>query len=116
MPINRLKKYCLENKIDCCFCGIILDKNNISVDHICPKSLKGNNYISNYLICCKTCNNKKGSKTIEEFLIEDLLRFKFIKAYLKLMSGFYFYNKLKRKTENYTMLILNKYKILKCKR
>jgi 5-methylcytosine-specific restriction endonuclease McrA len=39
----------------------------ITIDHNIPRCRGGKDNLNNYLIMCKTCNNKKGGFTMEEF-------------------------------------------------
>ncbi|MBW4628404.1 MAG: RRXRR domain-containing protein [Brasilonema octagenarum HA4186-MV1] len=59
---------------NCVYCG----KQDVplQVEHIHPKSNGGSDRISNLTITCVRCNQKKGSKSIEDFLKKkpDLLR------------------------------------------
>ncbi|MFB2979437.1 HNH endonuclease [Microseira sp. BLCC-F43] len=50
----------------CVYCG----KKDITleVEHIHPKSSGGSNRVSNLTVACRCCNQKKGDKSIEEFL------------------------------------------------
>ena len=50
----------------CQYCGIKLRRNEISIDHIIPRSRGGKNTFENCVCCCKTCNNKKDNKTPTE--------------------------------------------------
>lgn len=62
----EVREYLLE-KWDrkCAYCG----KSNIplEIEHIIPKSRGGSNRISNLAIACRSCNQKKGNLTAEEF-------------------------------------------------
>ncbi len=48
----------------------------LQVEHIQPKAKGGTNRISNLCLACEPCNIKKGSQTIEQFLIKkpDVLK------------------------------------------
>ncbi len=46
---------------------------NMQVDHIIPVHLGGNNELANLQLLCRSCNVKKGTKTMPE-LIEQLRR------------------------------------------
>ncbi len=46
---------------------------NMQVDHIIPVHLGGNNELENLQLLCRSCNVKKGTKTMPE-LIEQLRR------------------------------------------
>lgn len=63
----ELKEYLLEKfSRRCVYCrksGVPLN-----VEHIVPKARGGSNRVSNLAIACVECNQKKGSKPIEDFL------------------------------------------------
>lgn len=63
----EVREYLLEKwGRKCAYCakeGVPLE-----VEHIKPKSLGGSNRVSNLTIACRPCNEKKGSRPIEEFL------------------------------------------------
>jgi 5-methylcytosine-specific restriction endonuclease McrA len=46
----------------CQYCG----KVATTIDHIIPRSLGGGHTWENTAACCKSCNAKKGAKTLEE--------------------------------------------------
>lgn len=71
----EVREYLLEKwNRKCAYCG----KKDIplEIDHIRPKSKGGSNRISNLTLACNSCNKKKGSKSIEEFLKDksDILK------------------------------------------
>ncbi|MFY0592714.1 HNH endonuclease [Roseivirga sp.] len=47
----------------CLYCG---DKNDLTLDHVLPKSRGGSTTWTNLATACKKCNSLKGSKTPEE--------------------------------------------------
>ncbi|MEM7578507.1 MAG: RNA-guided endonuclease IscB [Cyanobacteria bacterium P01_A01_bin.80] len=51
---------------ECTYCG----KKDVplQIEHIHPKSKGGSNRISNLCLSCERCNQKKGTKPVEEFL------------------------------------------------
>lgn len=53
---NGQCQYCLKN----------LTKQDATLDHIIPKSRGGKNNWNNVVLCCKKCNDKKGSRTPQE--------------------------------------------------
>ena len=63
----QVKEYLLKYwQHKCAYCGkedVVLE-----VEHIEPKSKGGSDRISNLCIACKNCNQKKGSKPVENFL------------------------------------------------
>jgi len=63
----EVREYLLEKwQRKCAYC----QKENVplQIEHIVPKAKGGTNRISNLCLACAQCNQKKGTKTIEEFL------------------------------------------------
>ena len=57
----------------CAYCGKhFVSHNNLSRDHILPKSRGGKNEWMNVVTACKDCNSNKGSKTLKEARMELL--------------------------------------------
>lgn len=55
----------------CFYCGKkIIEDNDLTVDHVRPKSKNGKTLISNLVIACKDCNKNKGSKNFKKYLEE----------------------------------------------
>lgn len=50
----------------CLYCG---DKENLTLDHVIPRSRGGQSTWKNLVTACKTCNSKKGDKTPDEALM-----------------------------------------------
>jgi 5-methylcytosine-specific restriction endonuclease McrA len=50
----------------CAYCGNEMTK--VTLDHIIPLSKGGEHSVVNVVPCCPTCNFRKGTKSIEEFL------------------------------------------------
>lgn len=44
------------------------DERQRTVDHVVPLSLVGTRRKNNFVLCCRSCNLRKGNMTIEEFL------------------------------------------------
>lgn len=53
----------------CCYCGLSIDKNSLSQDHLIPmnKSALGLHAWGNVVPCCTNCNNEKQQKPWQEF-------------------------------------------------
>jgi 5-methylcytosine-specific restriction endonuclease McrA len=64
----RFRKWVLFNRDawQCQYCGIGLDRPNITIDHIVPRSRGGLTSWKNCVASCKKCNMKKGSRTLAE--------------------------------------------------
>ena len=63
-----VREYLLEkHKRTCVYCG----KQNVpfQIEHIQPRSRGGSDAISNLTLSCGPCNQRKGAKTLEEFLV-----------------------------------------------
>jgi len=77
----EIREYLLEKwKRKCAYCGG--ENRRLEIDHITPKSHGGSNAVSNLLISCRGCNEKKGNVSIQEFLkkkpkiISKILKYK----------------------------------------
>lgn len=52
----------------CCLCGKPIYKiKDYNIEHLQPRSRGGRDDISNWRICHKTCNSKKGALTFDEY-------------------------------------------------
>ena len=75
--ISARKKAQIISKTDgrCAYCGIELFDDDdstgagMTVDHLTPKSRGGTEELGNLVLCCRSCNSTKGSKTLEEYRI-----------------------------------------------
>jgi len=62
----ELREYLLEKyNRECVYCG----KGNVplNIDHVVPKSKGGTDKVSNLVLACIPCNQKKSNKSLEEF-------------------------------------------------
>tara|TARA_B100000900_G_scaffold167888_1_gene142565 strand:- start:7084 stop:7587 length:504 start_codon:yes stop_codon:yes gene_type:complete len=76
--INRVVKYtflttrpnrrniCIRDDNTCQYCAKQLNFNDLTIDHVFPKSRGGKNEWENLVACCKKCNQKKSSNTPKE--------------------------------------------------
>lgn len=62
VELNR-KNVFKRDKNTCVYCG---SKENLTVDHVLPKSRGGKSTWDNLVTACNRCNNKKDNKTPEE--------------------------------------------------
>ena len=53
-------KYC------CGYCGKSFSKNDLTIDHIIPRSKGGTTVWNNVISCCRRCNAYKSDKTLQE--------------------------------------------------
>lgn len=77
-----VREYLLE-KFDrkCAYCGAT--DTPFQVEHVVPKALGGSNRVSNLALACGPCNQKKGSKTLEQFLARKPLLLDKLRKQLK---------------------------------
>jgi 5-methylcytosine-specific restriction endonuclease McrA len=52
----------------CIYCGVKLNNENATADHIIPISDGGNNCQVNLIVCCRECNNERGNISFQDFL------------------------------------------------
>lgn len=52
----------------CRYCRCTITVNTLTIDHAIPLSRGGTNWPSNLMPSCKTCNLRKHTKTLSEFL------------------------------------------------
>ena len=62
-------KYSRENvfardKFICQYCGHQFKRDDLTIDHVIPKSLGGTNKWTNVVACCKPCNHKKADQLL----------------------------------------------------
>lgn len=51
----------------CCqYCGMVFPKEQLTIDHVIPRSKGGRNNWQNLVAACLPCNNAKGDKTLDE--------------------------------------------------
>ncbi len=55
-----------RDKYRCQYCGQKFSSEELTYDHVIPKSRGGRTEWSNIVTCCVDCNRKKGGKTPEE--------------------------------------------------
>jgi hypothetical protein len=58
----------------CQYCGKKLLPAQITIDHVIPKALGGDNSFTNCVVSCKECNNKKDRRTPEQANMKLLRR------------------------------------------
>jgi hypothetical protein len=67
LPGYEVREYLLNKwERKCADCGV--EDIALQVEHIYPRAKGGSNRISNLCLACHSCNQKKGTKNIEQFL------------------------------------------------
>ncbi len=65
----EVREYLLEKwRRKCAYCGE--GDVPLEIEHIVPKSKGGSNRVSNLTLACTPCNQKKGNKPVEQFLLK----------------------------------------------
>lgn len=63
------QELCIATDHRCFYCGGSEDKVGPLVpDHMTPVSRGGSNWLDNIVPACRSCNSRKGARTLEEFL------------------------------------------------
>ena len=55
-----------RDKSECQYCRKPYPRNELTIDHVYPKSLGGKTVWENVVCCCISCNRKKGSKILSD--------------------------------------------------
>src|SRR5436190_1037341 len=59
------KNILLRDHNTCQYCGHIFPPQELTLDHITPRSRGGDSAWENLVACCRSCNNRKGDRTPE---------------------------------------------------
>lgn len=50
----------------CYLCGMMLERADVTLDHVVPLSRGGDHAESNLRVCCRRCNSRKGTRLLSE--------------------------------------------------
>lgn len=73
---TRHKRLLIQIGRRCAYCG---SAENLTIDHLVPRSKGGRDHPANLVLACLSCNNRKGSKDLSVWLdkigasLEDIL-------------------------------------------
>ncbi len=65
LPLSR-KTVLARDVYTCQYCGAQPGRNELTVDHVVPRSRGGTTSWENVVAACATCNRRKGNRTPEE--------------------------------------------------
>lgn len=65
IKFNRRNIYLRDNHT-CQYCGTRPPRDELTIDHIIPRSLGGESIWTNVVLACADCNAKKGSSLLDE--------------------------------------------------
>jgi 5-methylcytosine-specific restriction endonuclease McrA len=60
------KNILMRDKFVCQYCHRTGNSSDLTLDHVVPRSRKGESSWENLVACCNPCNNRKGNRTPEE--------------------------------------------------
>jgi len=60
------KNILLRDHNTCQYCGEVFPPQELTLDHVIPRSRGGDSNWDNLVACCRRCNNRKGDRTPEE--------------------------------------------------
>lgn len=64
-PMTRLRVYVRDNWT-CCYCGKQFRTDELTFDHVLPRSRGGRTTWENVVTCCQACNLRKANRTPDE--------------------------------------------------
>lgn len=65
VKFNRRNIY-LRDEYTCQYCAVKPPKEELTIDHVIPRSRGGKSTWENVVLACQKCNSRKGSRTPEE--------------------------------------------------
>ena len=68
LSVEKIKEI-IDNTKKCYWCGSLLKKGDVHIDHYTPLSKGGTHTIENIVVSCPKCNLSKGNKDPYEFAI-----------------------------------------------
>jgi 5-methylcytosine-specific restriction endonuclease McrA len=60
------KNILMRDRYTCQYCLKTLNSGELTLDHVLPRSRRGESSWENLVACCHPCNNRKGNRTPEE--------------------------------------------------
>lgn len=55
-----------RDREQCQYCGTFPKGRDLTIDHVLPRSKGGKSAWENCVVCCQSCNTKKGNRLLEE--------------------------------------------------
>jgi len=65
LPVTRRTVLARDNYL-CQYCGDIPPRQQLTIDHVLPRSRGGKTTWENVVVACQKCNGRKGNRTPEE--------------------------------------------------
>ena len=64
--LRQRRRHLFQLNPVCKYCGVALQWESSTVDHVVPISKGGTNDLQNLVLACKPCNTRKGNKLLAE--------------------------------------------------
>jgi len=74
-----------RDNYQCQYCGMVPPRNDLTLDHVVPRSQGGQHTWENLVACCRRCNSRKGGRSPQEANL-TLLRRPFRPRYAALVA------------------------------
>jgi 5-methylcytosine-specific restriction endonuclease McrA len=68
------KNILLRDRNTCQYCSVVLSPNELTLDHVIPRSRGGSSTWENLVACCHACNRRKADRMLHEISDMKLLR------------------------------------------
>ncbi|MFA5208627.1 MAG: HNH endonuclease signature motif containing protein [Candidatus Paceibacterota bacterium] len=70
-PSKQLRQQIIDRDgLTCFYCKKELSEKEVAIDHVKPYSKHGETSLDNLVVSCKSCNSKKHTKDVEDFINE----------------------------------------------
>jgi len=66
LQVTTRRNILMRDGYRCQYCGLKLHRDQATMDHVIPKVRGGPSSFTNCVAACKSCNGRKGEKTLDE--------------------------------------------------
>jgi len=75
-PRSEITRLAMRDGWECRYCAVRLgmddDRERPTVDHVIPRSRGGSNDMTNKVLCCRSCNSRKSTRTPDEWISSEV--------------------------------------------
>lgn len=83
----------IRNNNVCWYCGKELPANELTIDHVFPRSKGGGNDMDNIIMVCKNCNSFKGNMDLLEWYFKVRKEWPPLNVFIHYLKNIYLYSK-----------------------
>lgn len=83
----------IKNNNFCWYCGRELSPNELTIDHVFPRSKGGDNDKDNIIMVCKSCNSSKGNLDLFEWYANVRKKWPPLNVLIHYLKNIYLYSK-----------------------